>query len=100
MTPDPVHGIGPRFRLLSQWRADRRAGRTKLTPWRTRLAFVAAILYFLWPIDFVPELILPVIGWIDDVGVFVIAKWVLDRDLRRYLADIAAPAAELPPAIP
>lgn len=66
---------------------DRRTGRTKRFPWRTLLAFVFALLYFVSPIDAIPDPLIPVVGWIDDAAVFGFVRWVLGRDLRRYLAD-------------
>jgi uncharacterized membrane protein YkvA (DUF1232 family) len=56
------------------------AGRYRRLPVRSLLAIVAAILYFLDPIDLIPDFI-PVIGFADDA---VVLLWVLGR-VRRDL---------------
>lgn len=69
---------------------DRRAGRTRLFPWRALVAGLFAAAYFVSPIDFFPDFLIPIVGWIDDAGVVAFARWVLSRDLRRYCAAIGA----------
>lgn len=43
----------------------------KGTLWTPRniILAVVALLYFLSPIDLVPEFLFPLIGWLDDVGI-------------------------------
>ncbi|MBS3778108.1 MAG: DUF1232 domain-containing protein [Candidatus Thermoplasmatota archaeon] len=43
------------------------------------IIFVVVLVYFLWPVDVIPDFI-PVVGWIDDVLVLiggVVAWWRL-----------------------
>jgi len=54
-------------------------------PWITLATLGAAILYFLSPIDFIPDFI-PVIGYLDDVAVLGAAIQFCQIDLKRYLA--------------
>lgn len=49
-----------------------------------KIVSVLAILYVVLPIDAVPEAVLPVVGWIDDVGLIVALRMMLDRPLARY----------------
>ena len=42
-----------------------------LTP-RNIIIAVLAILYAVWPVDFLPDL-MPIVGWLDDIGVLGIA---------------------------
>lgn len=39
--------------------------------------------YVAWPIDLVPD-VLPVIGWLDDLGFTTVALWYLTRVASRY----------------
>jgi uncharacterized membrane protein YkvA (DUF1232 family) len=36
------------------------------------IAIILAIIYLIWPVDFIPDII-PVIGWIDDLIVIALA---------------------------
>jgi uncharacterized membrane protein YkvA (DUF1232 family) len=43
-----------------------------------RAAVALAVVYLLWPLDLVPEAVLPVLGWIDDVTLLWMAfRWLL-----------------------
>lgn len=62
--------------------------------WR-KLAGVAAVLYVLLPADAVPDVI-PMLGWLDDLGVLAATAWWLLRDVRRHArtrSPIARPSA-------
>ena len=63
-----------------------------VSAWRKASGLVAA-LYVIWPLDFIPDV--PVIGWLDDMGVVSIWVWFILREIRRHAArqsDIAPPA--------
>jgi uncharacterized membrane protein YkvA (DUF1232 family) len=47
-----------------------------------KLFVFAAAFYVAWPADLIPDV--PVIGWLDDLGVMGIATAWLSRVLRRY----------------
>ena len=47
-------------------------GKYRAVPWRTMLIVLAAVIYFINPLDLIPDLI-PVIGFTDD---FAILLWV------------------------
>lgn len=49
--------------------------------WR-KLVGLAALVYVLMPVDLIPDVI-PVFGWLDDVGVVGLALSFLTRDVRR-----------------
>ncbi len=68
-------------------------GRYRQVPWKTLLLVVAAVLYFVNPVDLVPDL-LPVLGLTDD---FSILLWVyhsasaeIDRFLEWEKSGVAA----------
>lgn len=47
-------------------------------PLRAKVLLVAAALYVLSPFDFVPELIAPLFGVVDDLGVILLAaRWFI-----------------------
>ena len=87
-------GRFPRLRLLRQWFRDRREGKTKCFPGWTLVAYVIALAYFISPVDLIPDFVIPVVAWIDDFGVFVLASRVLSFDLRRYCRDVGIDPAD------
>ena len=47
-------------------------------PFRAKAILVAAVLYVLSPFDLVPELITPLFGVVDDLGIFLLAaRWFI-----------------------
>lgn len=49
----------------------------------TKLLFLVSLLYVFFPVDFVPDVI-PVLGWLDDLGLLTIAVAFLGRAISRY----------------
>lgn len=48
-------------------------------------AFVLfAVAYVATPIDLIPEAFVPVLGWLDDLGVVTLALWHLGRVTTKY----------------
>ena len=67
------------LRLLRSWRRRRYTN----VPWRTVVALLGALIYFVNPLDVVPDA-LPIVGYLDDA---TILSWVLHSvrgDLRRF----------------
>ena len=52
-------------------------------PWGTIAAIVVALLYFVSPIDLIPDFI-PVAGYIDDAFVITFAMKFIKDDIERY----------------
>lgn len=52
-----------------------------LTP-RNIIIAVLAILYAVWPADFLPD-IMPLVGWLDDIGVLAIAVSLITAAMHR-----------------
>lgn len=63
---------------------------SRVPRWKKLLGFVA-LAYVVLPADAVPDLV-PVLGWLDDVGVVAAAFAFLSRDMKRHAAQ--GPAAE------
>lgn len=55
----------------------------------TVIIIVMAIIYILFPFDFVPDYI-PVLGWIDDGFIFFLLLKVLNKETQRYIRHKAA----------
>lgn len=60
-------------------------GSYRQVPWGTIAAIVAALLYFISPIDMIPDFI-PVFGYIDDVFIITLALKFIEGDLNEYRA--------------
>ena len=58
-------------------------GNYKEVPWGTIAAIVVALLYFVSPIDLIPDFI-PVAGYIDDAFVISLAMKFIKDDIERY----------------
>jgi uncharacterized membrane protein YkvA (DUF1232 family) len=56
-----------------------------------KLAALLAIVYVIVPVDLVPDV--PLVGWLDDIGVMGLATAWLARVVARYRADEALPEA-------
>lgn len=58
-------------------------GDYKVVPWSTLVKIVAALVYFVSPIDFIPDL-LPILGFSDDIAIVL---WVLSSctvDIQKF----------------
>ena len=62
----------------------------KRTPRWSKAAFVLALLYVVSPVDLVPDIV-PVLGWLDDVGVLGLATTLL-LSSRPRTVDAARPS--------
>ncbi len=48
-----------------------------------KILFVLALAYVVWPVDAIPDVI-PVVGWLDDLGVVALASAFLWRAIEPY----------------
>jgi uncharacterized membrane protein YkvA (DUF1232 family) len=58
---------------------------------RKLLGLVTA-LYVVWPLDVLPDMI-PIIGWLDDVGILGLGAWWVVREVNRHSAKKPANAS-------
>ncbi|MCQ2372045.1 MAG: DUF1232 domain-containing protein [Akkermansia sp.] len=58
---------------------------TLLTP-RNVIIVALALLYAVWPADFLPD-IMPIVGWLDDIGVLAIAASVITAAVYHRRTD-------------
>lgn len=54
----------------------------RVATWR-KLAGLLAVLYFVSPVDVIPDFI-PVVGWLDDLGVLSAAAFFMVREVQRW----------------
>jgi uncharacterized membrane protein YkvA (DUF1232 family) len=57
--------------------------RDKQGPVWAKILLVTAVAYVIWPLDLIPDAV-PLISWIDDMGVVFVLRLVLHRQLVRY----------------
>lgn len=78
-----VFGLRSPFRSFTRYLKSPR-----VTLWRKLLALFAVV-YLVSPVDAVPD-VLPILGWLDDVGVLSAVGFFLVKDVRRFEEEGAA----------
>ncbi len=58
-------------------------GQYKEAPWKSMVAIVAGVIYFLMPIDLVPDFI-PFTGFIDDFTVIMLISSAFQNDIEQF----------------
>lgn len=71
--------IGVLARLLKAYTT----GEYKTVPWKTLTRIIAVLIYFLSPIDFIPD-ILPVVGFTDDIALVLWLFNAIGDDLNAF----------------
>ena len=73
-------------RIRSAWHLYRYALRDVRTPTSAKILPLLSLVYLLWPIDILPD-VLPIIGQLDDVtmiiGLFSIALRMIPKNVKR-----------------
>ncbi|MBI2683408.1 MAG: DUF1232 domain-containing protein [Acidobacteriales bacterium] len=67
------------LRLVRAWSK----GEYRLIPWRSMAMVIGAVLYFLSPIDAIPDFI-PVIGFVDDAFIITFVMRAIRRDVQDF----------------
>lgn len=81
-------GLLPKFiRLFIRLFFDSRV------PFFSKLIFIGAMIYTISPLDFIPEMIFPIIGFADDIGLIILSAKKLLSDtppevLKEHVAKI------------
>ncbi|MBI3099055.1 MAG: DUF1232 domain-containing protein [Planctomycetes bacterium] len=79
---DWISNLGRQVTLLFEMLRDWWNGGHEC-PWVTVATITAALLYFINPIDFIPDII-PLAGFLDDAAVMAICLKLIQTDLRKY----------------
>ena len=77
--------VKAKFSILGRLVKAYALGHYREIPWKTLLIVVAAIIYFVNPIDLIPDLI-PVAGLTDDFGILVWVYNSLSGEIDKFLA--------------
>ena len=73
-------GLQSLSRLIKAWAQ----GQYTTVPWRTIVLSIAAILYFVNPLDVIPDF-LPAVGFLDDAGGLAFVIQSIRRDIDLFL---------------
>nr|WP_293837337.1 YkvA family protein [uncultured Arsenicibacter sp.] len=71
--------------LLSRMLKSYASGQYREIPWKTLIRVIAVLIYFVSPIDFIPDL-LPVIGITDDIALVVWLISAIRDDIEKFRA--------------
>jgi len=81
--PGKMAKIWEDLKLMIALVIDYSKGEYTEVPWNTVAAVTGAVIYFISPIDVIPDVI-PVIGYIDDAYVISLALDFVGDDLKKY----------------
>lgn len=60
------------------------SGRYRVMPWKSVVLLVAGLIYFVTPLDLIPDFI-PVVGLVDDISIIAFIFRSLRQDIDNYL---------------
>jgi uncharacterized membrane protein YkvA (DUF1232 family) len=72
-----------KLKLLIELLKQYRSGNYRIIPWRSVAAITFTLLYILNPLDIIPD-VLPVLGYIDDMSVFMALYNLIDKDIEAF----------------
>ncbi len=70
--------------LIPHWINIWKFIRDPRSDWKPKVLVVLTIIYLIWPIDLVPDLI-PLLGWLEDIGFNAVAFWYLMHATNTYI---------------
>ncbi len=73
-----------RLRVFSRMIRNYVAGKYTVMPWKSVVLIVAGLIYFITPIDLIPDFI-PALGLIDDISMITFIYRSLHQDIEEYL---------------
>jgi uncharacterized membrane protein YkvA (DUF1232 family) len=76
--------VKEKFQILGRLVKAYATGQYRAIPWKTILIIVAAIIYFLNPLDLLPDLV-PVLGFTDDFGVLLWVYNTVSIEIDKFL---------------
>ncbi len=80
---EKVERVGSKIRFANEVKALYRYMVDKYVPWYRKSIVIAALIYFISPIDAIPD-IAPLIGYLDDLGVIMAVMKFLGSELVLY----------------
>jgi uncharacterized membrane protein YkvA (DUF1232 family) len=82
--PKTLRVLWREIKLLVAMLRDYVAGNYREIPFGSIAAIAAAILYFISPVDAIPDFI-PGIGYVDDAAVLMLCLKMVNKDIENYL---------------
>ncbi len=80
---EKVERTGSKIRFANEVKALYRYMTDKYVPWYRKSIVVAALIYFISPIDAIPD-IAPLVGYLDDLGVIAAVIRYMGHELVPY----------------
>ena len=80
---EKVAKAGSKIRFANEVKALYRYLKDKSIPWYRKSIVVGALIYFITPIDAIPDFV-PFFGYLDDLGVIMAAIAYLGKELLPY----------------
>ena len=77
--------VKSKFSILGRMIKAYGTGEYRQVPWKTLLLIVAAVIYFINPVDLLPDLI-PILGFTDDFGILLWVYQSVSGDVDKFLA--------------
>lgn len=79
-----ISKLGTNLRTILRMVQAYANGSYRELPWKTLLAFLGGIIYFLMPVDLVPDFI-PFTGLLDDFTVIMFITGAFQQDIEQFL---------------
>lgn len=76
-------GQKQKFKLLLDLLKQYKKGNYKSIPWRSIASIIFTLLYVVNPLDLIPD-VLPVVGYIDDLSVFMALMRLIEEDIKDF----------------
>ncbi|MFA5805595.1 MAG: YkvA family protein [Melioribacteraceae bacterium] len=80
---EKVERVGSKIRFANEVKALYRYMLDKYVPWYRKSIVIAALIYFISPIDAIPD-IAPLVGYLDDLGVIAAVIKYMGHELVPY----------------
>ncbi len=81
--PGKLKKMVNQVKLLFEMVKDYWKGDYSTLPWFSIAVAVVALVYFLSPVDLIPDF-LPIVGYVDDAAMIGLAIMAIQEDLRKY----------------
>jgi len=81
---EKLSGFVGRIKVISRMVKNYISGNYRVMPWKSIVLLVAGLIYFITPIDLIPDSI-PALGLIDDISMIAFIYRSLKQDIDEYL---------------